>query len=160
MVLGLLPNLDEYVERLLAENRRLGCPVEIRCNLSNEESAALMREAGIYLHTYGDEEPFGMPVSIAEALATGAYTLVRDLPGATEYLGTAGSLYRTNDEAVQAIQSSLSWSNDEWQSRQARSAAFAQQRFASESVLRPLLDNWLSLTNRPGLVPLLPTRAA
>ena len=151
LVLGLLPNLDDYVERLLAENRRLGSPVEIRQNLSNEESAALMREAGIYLHTYGDDEPFGMPVSIAESLATGAFTLARDLPGAAEYLGTAGTLYRTNDEAVLAIQSTLTWSDDEWQSQQSRAIAAAQQRFASERVLRPLLEDWRSLADATGL---------
>lgn len=145
LALGLLPNLDDYVERVLAQNRQLGSPVEIRQNLSNEEAAALMREAGIYLHTYGDQEPFGMPVSIAEALATGAYTLVRDLPGASEYLGTAGALYRTTDDAVKLIQSTVSWSNDEWQSHQARAAESARQRFASERVLRHLLDDWLSI---------------
>lgn len=145
LVLGLLPNLDDYVGRLLAENRRLGSPVEIRQNLSNEESAALMREAGIYLHTYGDDEPFGMPVSIAEALATGAFALARDLPGAAEYLGTAGTLYRTHEEAAQAIQRTLSWTDDDWKSQQAQAVAVAQQRFASERVLRPLLNDWLSL---------------
>ena len=160
LVLGLLPNMDDYVDRLLAENRRLGSPVEIRQNLSNEESAALVREAGIYLHTYGDDEPFGMPVSIAEALATGAFTLARELPGAAEYLGTAGTLYRTNDEAVRAIQGTLSWSDDEWQSQQARAATVAQQRFASELVLRPLLDDWRSLAGVHGHVQLPKARAA
>lgn len=160
LVIGLLPNMDDYVERLLAENRRLGSPVEIRQNLSNEESAALMREAGIYLHTYGDDEPFGMPVSIGEALATGAFTLVRDLPGAAEYLGEAGTLYRSNDDAVRAIQNTLNWSDDEWQYQQTRAATVAQQRFASERVLRPLLDDWLSLAGVRGHAQLPQARAA
>ena len=103
LVLGRLPNLDDDIERLLSENRRLGSPVDIRLNLSNEETAALVREAGIYLHTYGDTEPFGMPVSIAEAMATGAFTLARDLPGAAEYLGGSGALYRSADQAVALI---------------------------------------------------------
>lgn len=160
LILGQLPNLDNYVEQLLAENRRLGSPVEIKLNVSNEESAALMREAGIYLHTYGDEEPFGMPVSIAEALATGAYTLVRVRPGAAEYLGTAGALYHTNDDAVNLIKSTLSWSQDDWQSQEAHAANSARQRFASESVLRPLLDNWLSMTQGSCFVPSSQLRAA
>lgn len=160
LALGLLPNLDEYVERLLAENRRLGSPVKILQNLSNEDSAALMREAGIYLHTYGDDEPFGMPVSIAEALATGAFTLVRDLPGAAEYLGTAGTLYRTNDEAARAIQSTLSWSDDKWQSQQSSAAAVAEQRFASGRVLRPLLDDWLTLAQGQSFIQAPSLRAA
>ena len=148
LVLGRLPNLDDYLERLLAENRRLGSPVDIRLNLSNEESAALIREAGIYLHTYGDEEPFGMPVSIAEALATGAYTLTRDLPGAAAYLGETGAMYRSSNEAAALIQNTLSWSDADWHSLQQRTAASARQRFASDQVLRCLLDDWLSITDR------------
>ena len=84
--------------------------------------------------------------AIAEALATGAFTLVRDLPGAADYLGTAGAIYRTNDDAARTIQSTLNWSHDEWQSHQARAVAVARQRLSSERVLRPLLDDWLSMT--------------
>ncbi len=155
LVLGLLPNHDDYVERLLSLNRQLGSPVELRLNVSNEETAELMRTAGIYLHTYGDEEPFGMPVSIAEALATGAYTMVRDLPGASEYVGSAGALYRSNEEAVTLIQRTLNWSGDEWLAQQEVASTYAYERFASERVLRPLLDDWLEMTNgecfAPGL---------
>lgn len=155
LVLGLLPNHDDYVERLLSMNRQLGSPVEIRLNVSNEETAELMRTAGIYLHTYGDEEPFGMPVSIAEAMATGAYTMVRDLPGASEYVGIAGALYRSNDEAVTLIQRTLNWSDDEWLAQQEVASTYAYERFASDRVLRPLLDDWLAMTNgecfAPGL---------
>ena len=114
----------------------------------------------ISLHTYGDEESFGMPTSIAEALAAGAFTLVRDLSGTSEYLGTAGVLSRTNDDAVKAIQSTLSWSHDEWQSQQTRAAAYTRQRFASERVLRPLLDDWLSITQATCFVPSSQLRAA
>jgi glycosyltransferase involved in cell wall biosynthesis len=99
------------------------------------------------LHTYGDEEPFGMPVSIAEALATGAYTLVRHLLGAAEYVGPAGALYRSNDDAVSLIQRTLDWSNEQWQAQQQLASAYAQERFASQRVLRPLLDDWLAVTN-------------
>lgn len=155
LVLGLLPNHDDYVEQLLTMNRQLGSPVEIRLNVSNEETAELMREAGIYLHTYGDEEPFGLPVSIAEAMATGAYTLARDLPGATDYLGSVGALYRSNDEAVLLIQKTLTWSDEAWQAQQALTSEYAHERFASNKVLRPLLDDWLIMTNggcfAPGL---------
>lgn len=146
LILGLLPNLDGYVEQLASENRRRGSPVDLRINVSNEESAALMREAAIYLHTYGDEEPFGMPVSIAEALACGAVTLVCDRPGAAEYLGTSGILYRTADEAVTAIQNTLTWSEDEWQAQQSHATNEARHRFASAKVLRPLYEDWLSIT--------------
>ena len=148
LVLGRLPNLDGYVEQLLEKNRQLGSPVTVKINLTNEDSAALVREAGIYLHTYGDEEPFGMPISIAESLATGAVTLVRDLPGAAEYLAGAGRLYRSVDEAAQFIQQTLNWSDLDWQTAQARAIESAKERLADEVVYRPLLNDWLVLTNR------------
>ena len=148
LALGLLPNMDRFVEQLLERNRQLGSPVTVKVNLSNEEAAALVREAGIYVHTYGDDEPFGMPVSIAESLATGCVTLVRDLPGAAEYLGGAGALYRSVDEAVQRIQATANWSDDEWQVTQARAIESANMRLADEVVLLPLLNDWLKLTNR------------
>ena len=148
LVLGLLPNLDSYVEQLLAKNRQLGSPVTVKVNLSNEESAALVREAGIYLHTYGDEEPFGMPISIAESLATGAFTLARDLPGAAEYLAGAGQLYRTVDEAVQFVLQTLTWSDRDWRGLQSRAIESANNRLADEVVYQPLLNDWLLLTNR------------
>ena len=113
-----------------------------------------MREAGIYLHTYGDEEPFGMPVSIAESLATGAFTLVRDLPGASEYLAGAGQLYRSVDEAARRIHETMNWSDLEWQTLQARARESANTRLADEVVLRPLLNDWLTLTHRvPATLP-------
>ena len=148
LVLGRLPNLDGYVEQLLEKNRQLGSPVMVKINLSNEESASLVREAGIYLHTYGDEEPFGMPISIAESLATGAVTLVRDLPGAAEYLAGAGQLYRSIDEAAAFIQQTLNWSEDDWIAAQSRAVETAQERLSDEVVYRPLFNDWLTLTNR------------
>ena len=70
--------------------------------------------------------------------------MVRDLPGAADYLGTAGALYRTTDEAVTLIHRTLSWSPAEWQAQHARTA-HERQRFTSERVLRPLWEDWLSL---------------
>ena len=148
LVLGRLPNLDGYVEQLLEKNRQLGSPVTVKINLSNEDAAALVREAGIYLHTYGDDEPFGMPISIAESLAMGCVTLVRDLPGAAEYLAGAGQLYRSAAEAAQFIQQTLTWSDVDWQTAQTRAIESAKEHLADEVVYRPLLNDWLMLTNR------------
>jgi hypothetical protein len=48
-----------------------------------DQTAELMQEAGFYVHTNNGRgaqfsTPAGMPVSIAEAMATGAYVLVRE----------------------------------------------------------------------------------
>ena len=64
-----------------------------------------MEQAGIYVHTAKPPEteygtPIGMPVSIAEAMATGAHVLVRDIPELRAYVGDAGATYRDGEEAA------------------------------------------------------------
>ncbi len=147
LVLGVLNQLETYVDALVEYNRRCGSPVDIRINLPTEQSAALVRKAGVYLHTYGDQEPFGMPISIAEAMATGAYTLVRRLPGAAAYVGDAGALYGSAEEAAHLIRQSARWYREQWQDRQARAVEFAYQNYADLHVLKPLLLEWQRTTD-------------
>jgi glycosyltransferase involved in cell wall biosynthesis len=145
LALGVLNQLAHYAEEIQAYNRRLGSPVEIRVNVPTEEAAALVRQAGIYLHTYGTEEPFGMPISIAEAMATGAFTLVRNLPGASHYVGPVGGVYESVDEAANIIRQSARWYEEQWCDVRRRTVEFAYQHYADVNVLRPLLDDWLRI---------------
>ena len=46
-----------------------GSPIDIRFDVPHEECFELFRQAGIYLHTFGPTDPFGMPISIGQALA-------------------------------------------------------------------------------------------
>jgi hypothetical protein len=142
LVLGVLNRLEHYVDEVVEYNRRCGSPVDIRISLPTEEAAALVRQAGIFLHTYGDQEPFGMPISIAEAMATGAYTLVRRLPGAAEFVGDAGALYGSAEEAAHLIRLSARWYREQWLDRQARTVEFAYRNYADLDVLKPLLHEW------------------
>lgn len=142
LVLGVLNNLEHYAEQLQDYNRRHGSPVDIRINVPTEKAAELVREAGIYLHTYGNEEPFGMPISIAEAMASGAFVFVPTLPGAQQYVGTAGGLYASADGVAASIRQSARAYNEQWQVWQQRAMDFAYQNYADVVVLRPLLDEW------------------
>ncbi len=143
LVLGVLNGLEHYSGQLQEYNRRQGSPVDIRLNVPTEEAAALVRQAGIYLHTYGTDEPFGMPISIAEAMATGALVFAPALPGAEEYVGPAGGLYASADDVAAAIRLSARAYPEQWRERQQRAAEFAYQNYADIVVLRPLLDEWL-----------------
>ena len=64
--------------------------------------AELLGRAGIYLHTHGTDHGVTMPISIAEAMATGAVVLGRDLPGVREYIGRGGELYSGDTPAERA----------------------------------------------------------
>ena len=145
LALGVLNHLEHYAEEVQAYNRRLGSPVEIRINVPTEEAAALVRQAGVYLHTYGTEEPFGMPISIAEAMATGAFTLVRNLPGAASYVGPVGGVYESADQAASLIRQSARWYEEQWRDVRRRTVEHAYQNHADIHVLRPLLDDWLQV---------------
>lgn len=148
LVLGRLPRLGHYVDEIQAYNEACGSPVDIQVNLPVEQVAALIRRAGIYLHTYGDDEPFGMPISIAEAMATGCYVLVRNLPGAREYIGPGGHLYDTAEDAAVLIRLAQQWYPGQWREQQRRSVEHACARHADVEVLRPLLQRWISVVER------------
>ncbi len=96
-------------------NQDLGRPVQILTDLLHLEVADLVGRAGIYLDTYVDDEavPFGMPVSIAEAMATGGFVLCRRLNCAAEYVSNPGRLYDSEGMAAELVRSTATWSEND-----------------------------------------------
>jgi glycosyltransferase involved in cell wall biosynthesis len=133
------------VKEILAHNRLLRCPVDIRLQLGHAETAALSRRAGIYLHTYSDMEPYGMPISIAEAMASGSYILGWHCPPAAAYIGAAGATYSTEEEAADLIRATETWTDDKWRRAELRSIDRAFTHFADMTVLQPMLDEWSTI---------------
>jgi glycosyltransferase involved in cell wall biosynthesis len=136
-----LGNAD-YFQELAELNRTLGEPVELLKNRSHAQMAELQSQAAIQLHTYSSAAPFGMPVSIAESMATGGYIVCRRLPGASEYVGNAGTLYADDDEAVGLIRETGSWSPGDWARVQSTSSTRAAENFADHRVLPALWAAW------------------
>jgi hypothetical protein len=123
-------------------NRELGSPVEMIRDVTYEEVASYLAEAGIYVHTYDQNISFGMPVSIAEAMAAGCTVLARDVFGAKDYLGDAGRVYKDEDEAVALIRATEGWSDEQWVEAAHISRERAKTRFNDNDVLVPLLETW------------------
>jgi len=136
--------LDEMIEC----NRRMGNPVELRVNVQREDLAALMRQSGIYLHTTGTIQPYGMPISIAEAMACGAYVIAKRRPGSHEYVGEAGALYDSAEEAAALVQATESWTDREWHEAFLRSAERAYRSFVSDVVVEPIVADWHRITGK------------
>lgn len=150
LVIGHSQYLDRYhyVEELIEFNQSLGNPVDVRVDMMPDDIAPLVQEAGIYLHTVslpGDNEvwsPIGMPMSISESMATGAYLLARYCGPYKQYIKDAGDFYTTEDEACELINASLNWSDDEWALRQKKSIDRAYQYFVDDLVLPTIVADW------------------
>ncbi len=128
-----------------AKNRSLGGHVRILTNLSHAAASELVRGAGIYLGTYDPlSHPFGMPISIAEALATGALVLERDAPGVAAFMGRARLTYSSVEMAEQQVRTALMFSDDQWKDVEAESC-MAAERFRPDVVLPRLIEEWNSI---------------
>lgn len=120
--------------------------------MPRDEIASLVGRAGIYLHTarlQGEQHatPIGGPISIAEAMATGAYILVRDAPPFVNYVGDAGTTYRDVNHAAEIIQATETWSDGQWRQAWHRSVDRAFTRHADEVALRPIIEDWIAIVN-------------
>jgi glycosyltransferase involved in cell wall biosynthesis len=104
----------ELVEALIRKSEELSSPAEIRCDLQYDEMAALMREASVYLHTFGYAQPFGQPISIAEAMACGTIPLARISQRALDYTGEAGLYYGSARDASELLAEMLVWDEVRW----------------------------------------------
>jgi glycosyltransferase involved in cell wall biosynthesis len=133
---------EAYLDEVIAMNQSLGNPVEILINVQHEELSEIMRNAGIYMHTAGVDQPFGMPISICESMATGCYVLARKFPASAAYLGNAGDLYETAEGAALYIQKTLQWSDDDWTKAAIRSIDQAYKNHVNVRTLRPMVDDW------------------
>tara|TARA_R110000822_G_scaffold159476_36_gene299780 strand:- start:3195 stop:5168 length:1974 start_codon:yes stop_codon:yes gene_type:complete len=145
IVLGKVHGLNHYLKEFLAFNESEGNPVEVHTCMQADEISALMREAGIYLHTFGFVQPFGMPISLSEAMATGSYTLVRECAAATMNIGDTGALYQSAEQAAALINETVNWSDEQWRQMQLSAVEHAYNYHADNRAYRPILDDWLRI---------------
>ncbi len=148
LVLGHSKEVEERTEAMIQMRDDLGSPCEIRVDVAHEEVAELLREAAVYLHTHGTQHPVSMPISIAEAMASGCWVLGRDLPGMAAYLGSGGTLYGGDtaqdraDAAATLVRASSAWTSGEWARRAEAAAEQAFERHASTDVVMSMLRAW------------------
>ena len=141
---------EHYVDELQGLWQEEGCPGELLVDVPRERLVPLLARAGLYLHTAllpGEPggTPIGMPISIAEAMATGAHLLVRDGTPLVDYVGEAGRGYRDTDHAVQLIAETAQWSDAQWKQAWMRSVDRAFMRHADEFALAPLHNEWCAI---------------
>jgi glycosyltransferase involved in cell wall biosynthesis len=142
--------MEHYVGTLLAVRREIGSPAQIKVNISHEEVARLMGEAGIYLHTMVPPEtppgtPLGQPVSIAEAMASGCLVLHRRREEFERYAGNAGAAYDNEDEAAALIEATMAWDDAAWRRAEAKAIEWAWTFLAGDQTHDALYRDWVEL---------------
>ena len=136
---------ERYLLEVVALRDELDAPVEIRVDAPHDEMSDLVKSAGIYLHTHNDQSPFGMPVSIAEAMATGCYVLAPDLPGCREYVARAGEVYTSAIEASALIRATVMWDDSIWRDVSNRAVDRAFSSFSNLRIAERMVADWEEL---------------
>jgi glycosyltransferase involved in cell wall biosynthesis len=146
--IGHVTHAEEKTEKIIELAEQLEAPVDIRVDVSFDEAAKLVSSAGIYLHTHGTDHPLGMPVSLAESMATGSVALARDLPGMASYLGSREFVYGgatvddRADHAAAIIQATSRWTDERWDRAWRASVDTAWTRFPNDLVAADMVSAW------------------
>lgn len=131
----------EFFQQLAARKNRGGM-VRMMRNVPWPEARALTALAGVYLDTSDPAgHRFGMPISIAESMATGSFVLARSAVGLREYLNGSGSIYETPQQAAGLLNRMLTWNDDQWQEK-ISSALGSAAAYRDDVVLRRIHDDW------------------
>ena len=75
------------------------------------------------------------------------YTLVRQVPGAEQYLADAGVIYDDENQVVEMIAATAEWTDEQWSDCQARASSRAEA-FEAKEVLAPMFSDWQALVKR------------
>ena len=136
------PTGEDQREEMLAARERSGAPVEVLVSVPRDEMAVLLRGAGTYLHPRGEGTPVGMPISIAEAMASGCRLLVRDDDASRGYLADGGDTYTDVVGAAAAIRASATWDDERWREQRRRAVHRAFSLFTHVDVAAKMLEDW------------------
>ena len=133
---------ESYMDFLRSKTTKSHGRVTFFEDLPNIESAMMTREAGILLDTSdANGHPFGMPISIAESMATGSYILALDRRGAKSFMGNAGIVYKGIAEAARIINSTGLWTEMDWKRAKDRSV-LQSEKYMDYNVLPRVVDDW------------------
>jgi glycosyltransferase involved in cell wall biosynthesis len=143
LVVGKESRVSDMLEKI---NASLGGHVRILKNLSRASVSELVRQASVYMMTCDEKShAFGMPISIAEAMSSGALVIApSNAVGVHDYMGDAGLFYSSTLEAMAIIEVALAMNDIERDAAAAISRRCAE-RFRSDVVLPRLLQEWESI---------------
>ncbi len=138
----------ETVQHCIDLNRRLGSPAEIRVDVPHTDIIPLMQSAGSYLCTQNSQKR-GMPIAVAEALASGCYILIPQLPWLEAMIADHGVTYDGPSEAAKAILETSDWPSHKWKSLSINAAEYGFGRFSDQMVLPKVIQTWSAIIEKP-----------
>ena len=141
--------LPDMPKHLIELNESLGSPVEIRFNVGYSEMTELVAKAGIYMHTFGFQQPYGMPVSIVESMATGAICLLPDTSDYRAYAGDSNLFYKDINHAVHHLNEIKKWGKEEWRDRGISNSNHAYDKHMDDDVLGDIYSDWKRIVDIP-----------
>ncbi|MBJ7359479.1 glycosyltransferase [Nocardioides sp.] len=103
-------------------------PPLVQVNLPREDVFALLGRTALHVYTLRPDDPFGMPMSVAEALCAGASVCLPDRPEARAYAGPGARFYTTAEDIARHAREVLA-NTPEVQEERAANRRWALERF-------------------------------
>jgi hypothetical protein len=107
LIVGITCGHEDNPTRLAQACNALGNPPLLQVNMVREDVLRLLSRTAVMIYTLVPEAPFGMPMSIADALCAGCSVIVPDRSDAIEYAGPNARPYRTADDIVAQVEEVL-----------------------------------------------------
>jgi glycosyltransferase involved in cell wall biosynthesis len=122
-------------------------PPLVQVNLPREDVFALLGRTALHVYTLRPENPFGMPMSVAEALCAGASVCLPDRPEARAYAGPGARFYTTADDIARHAREVLAGTPD-IQEERAANRRWALERFCDPMTAQGFNDELVAALAR------------
>ncbi len=111
-------------------------PPLVQVNLPREDVFNLLARTALFVYVLMPEAPFGMPMSVAEAMAAGCSVALPDRPEAHSFAGPDGRYYTTADELIAHARAVLAGGHEVEKERQANREWVLERHCAPEFGVR------------------------
>ena len=144
LVIATCEGNEHVIPKIQSLNAELGANVEILVDVPHAEIPILLQDASFYMCTQ-KEVKRGMPIAIAEALASGCFVFVPDFPWLEEMVGPFGCTYSDPADAAAQLKATQFWSSEKLSRVYKKAPDYAHERYGDVSVLPQMVECWKSL---------------